>query len=159
MNTEGLMPIQEWGSDEKWSKDWSLEEFRAIWQSGHYRKYCKKRKDTNEMVAYYIEKYGEVVPEGIDLVRTTQITEKRNTLGNSWYPLPPSGEDLSRAFMYHSKHSELVFSYNSSWLRGKKGIHFDETRRYEEEWLLNPSDLYSYFIGRYYFDEVFSEVA
>ena len=158
MNTENLRPIENWGSDEKWSKDWTLEEFKAIWQSGHYRKYCKKRKDTNEMVAYYIEKYGEEVPEGLTLVRTTQISEKRNTIGNSWHPLS-SNKEVSSVFMYHSRHSELVFTYRSALLWGKKGIHFDETQRYEEEWLLNPSDLRTWMMNRYFFDEVFREVA
>lgn len=122
----------------EWSRDWTKEEFKQIWQSGNFRKYCKKRTDTNEMVAYYIEKYGEDVPSNISLIRGICRTENRNRLGNSWHPFNSHPSNL---FTHNSRHSEAFYLFNTSLLKNKRGIHFDEKGLYEEEWLLNPEDI------------------
>ena len=133
--------------EKEWSKNWTKEEFKQIWQSGEYRKYCKKRKDTNEMVSYYIDKYGEEIPEKLNLVRTTEKTERRNTLGNSWHPLDEYGR-ASKLFLRNSRNSEIIFILESCCIKNKRGIHLEETSMYEEEWIINPSDIFTDFIDR-----------
>lgn len=125
----------------EWSKDWTKEEFKQIWQSGDYRKYTQSRKDTNAMVAYYIDKYGEDVPENIWMIRGICDEENRKRIGNSWHPLNQLESEPSKVFIRNSKHSTAFFYYETTYLKNKRGIHFDEVgSMYEEEWLLNPSD-------------------
>lgn len=139
-----------------WSKDWTKEEFKEIWQTGNFRQYCKKRKDTNEMVTYYIEKYGEDVPAHINLIRGIQNREKRNRIGNSWHPF---NTEPSKLFTINSKYSDGFYLYNSSLLKNKRGIHFDEKGLFEEEWLLNASDIRidSIYLTRYKAEELLKE--
>lgn len=128
--------------EKEWSKNWTLEEFKQIWQSGKYRKYTKSRKDTNAMVAFYIDKYGTDVPSDVVLVRGISQQEKRNRIGNSWHPIKDG--QASKLFWRNSRHSDAFFTYSTNWLLSKRGIHFDEKEYlYEEEWLLKSSDIVS----------------